>query len=117
MEIFRVNDIPKMKSRPGFIGSFVHGKSMTLAHWVIEKGAPLATHSHEHEQILFVIEGHMHFSEPSHVDVKAGEGIVFPSNEPHGGVAYERSVCVDIFSPPREDFKTMMKISIKGDLL
>lgn len=110
MHHYRINEIEKSKTRPGFIGSFVHGDRMTLAHWVIEKGAPLALHAHENEQILYVIEGHLHFDEPSHTDVKSGEGIVFSPNETHGGTAFERTVCIDIFSPVREDFKKMMQL-------
>lgn len=104
MRHYRIEDEPKSTERAGFTGTFVHSDRMTLAHWVIEKGSPLAIHRHENEQILFVIEGHLHFEEPAHVDVRPGEGIVFAPNEPHGGTAFERTVCIDIFCPVREDF-------------
>ena len=102
---YKIKDIEKFLDRPGFTGTFVHSERMTLAHWIIEKDTSLALHSHEHEQILYVIEGHLRFDSPDgQIDVYPGEGIVFLSNIPHGGIAVERTVCIDVFCPVREDF-------------
>jgi len=110
MKNYKIKDIAKYLDRPGFIGSFVHGERMSLTHWIIEKDTTLALHSHENEQILFVIEGHLRFDFPDGpIDVYPGEGIVFASNEPHGGMAVEKTVGIDIFCPVREDFKKAME--------
>jgi quercetin dioxygenase-like cupin family protein len=110
MENYKIKDISKYLDRPGFTGTFVHGDKMTLVHWIIEKGTQLALHSHENEQILYVIEGCLRFDKPNgQIDVFPGEGIVFPHDEPHGGVAIEKTICIDIFSPVREDFKKAME--------
>jgi quercetin dioxygenase-like cupin family protein len=106
MRNYKIKDIVKYLDRPGFTGSFVHSERMTLSHWIIEKGTTLAVHSHEHEQVLYVIEGHLRFdSGDGQIDVHPGEGMVFPSCEPHGGTAVERTECIDVFCPVREDFK------------
>jgi quercetin dioxygenase-like cupin family protein len=107
---YKIKDIAKFLDRPGFTGTFIHGERMTLSHWVIEKDTSLAMHSHENEQILFVIEGHLRFELPEGtLDVYPGEGMVFPTHEPHGGIAIERTVCIDVFCPVREDFKKAME--------
>ena len=110
MKSYKIKDIPKYLDRPGFTGTFVHGERITFTHWIIEKGTPLALHSHEHEQITYVIEGCLRFDTPDgQIDVLPGEGMVFPSNEPHSGVAIEKTICVDAFCPVREDFKKAME--------
>ena len=110
MKHYRIKDIAKFLDRPGFAGTFVHSERMTLAHWVVDKGGPLALHNHENEQILYVIEGHLRFDSPDGpIDVLPGEGIVFAPDEPHGGTAIERTECIDIFCPAREDFKKIME--------
>lgn len=110
MKNYKINEISKYLDRPGFTGSFVHGERMSLVHWIIEKDTLLALHSHENEQILFVMEGCLRFDSPDgHIDVFPGEGIVFAPDEPHGGIAIERTVCIDTFCPVREDFKKAME--------
>jgi len=110
MKNYKIKDIAKYLDRPGFTGSFVHGERMSLTHWIIEKDTTLAIHNHENEQILFVIEGHLRFdSSDTSIDVYPGEGIVFAPNEPHGGMAVERTVCIDVFCPVRDDFKKAME--------
>jgi len=110
MQNYKIKDIAKFLDRPGFIGTFVHGERMTLSHWVIEKDTALTLHTHENEQILFVVEGHLRLDTPGGtIDVYPGEGIVFASNEPHGGKAVEKTMCIDIFCPVRDDFKKAME--------
>ena len=110
MQPFKIDDIPKFTDRPGFAGSFVHSGHMSLTHWVIQKGAPLARHSHPHEQITYVVAGLLEFDTPQgKVALGPGEGMVFPGGEEHGGVALETSTVVDVFCPCREDFKAAME--------
>ena len=65
-------------------------------------------HSHDNEQITYVISGVLRFwiededSEP--IDVKAGEVLVLPSWVPHKAIALEDTLDVDIFTPPRQDW-------------
>jgi quercetin dioxygenase-like cupin family protein len=67
-------------------------------------GAPL--HQHPHEQVSYVISGRMRFTVDGQTrDVARGESIHIPSNALHTAVALEDSVALDIFSPPREDFR------------
>ncbi|MCL1875792.1 MAG: cupin domain-containing protein [Synergistaceae bacterium] len=110
MKNYKISNISKFLDRPGFTGTFVHGERMSLVHWIIEKDTPLALHSHENEQILFVLEGCLRFDSPvGQIDVFPGEGIVFAPDEPHSGIAVETTVCLDAFCPVREDFIKAME--------
>ena len=79
-----------------------------LTHVYLDKGAVVPMHSHENEQITYVISGVLRFwiededSEP--IDVRAGEVLVLPSWVPHKAIALEDTLDVDIFTPPRQDW-------------
>ena len=81
-----------------------------MAHWAFDKDAVLASHSHPHEQMAYVISGKVRFELESGESkvLEGGDFVVFASNEIHGGVALENSVVLDAFTPAREDFKAEM---------
>ena len=81
---------------------------MMLAQLYLEPGAVVPTHSHENEQITYVLEGRMRFwlgeDESQVVDVAAGEVLTIPSGLRHRVLVLERTVDVDVFCPPRQDW-------------
>lgn len=81
---------------------------MMLARIQIDAGQVIPTHSHENEQITTVIEGSLRFwlgdGDSEVVDIVAGEVLQIPSDIPHKAEALERTVSVDIFCPPRQDW-------------
>jgi quercetin dioxygenase-like cupin family protein len=74
----------------------------------LKKGDEVPQHSHENEQITYILEGALHFWLGPHGDrevtVRAGEVLVIPSNLEHRAVALEETLDVDIFNPPRQDW-------------
>ena len=69
-----------------------------------EKGAKGARHSHPHEQVSRVLEGHMTFflGDTQH-ELFKDDMIVIPGDLEHGVLAHTESTLLDIFSPVRED--------------
>jgi len=110
LKTYKSSEIKKFDKRPGMIGTFVHGEGITLTHWAFYKDAVLASHSHHHEQISYVVSGKVSFeTEGGEARIVEAEGFaVFAPNEIHGGKALEDSVVLDAFSPAREDFKAEM---------
>lgn len=90
-----------------------------LTHVYLDKGAVVPMHSHENEQITYVISGVLRFwiededSEP--IDVRAGEVLVLPSWVPHKAIALEDTLDVDIFTPPRQDWLDGTDAYLRGD--
>ena len=87
------------------------GKRMMLAQVFLDKGAIVPKHSHDNEQLTWVVEGALKFwlgneGEPGYEEriVSAGEGMYIPSNVPHKAEALEDTLDVDVFSPPRQDW-------------
>ena len=81
---------------------------MMLAHVYLEKGCVVPKHSHENEQLTYILEGALHFwigeDGEEELTLHAGEVLVIPSNVPHKAEALEDTLDVDIFSPPRQDW-------------
>ncbi len=86
----------------------ITGERVMLAHVYLKKGAIVPTHSHDNEQLTYILEGALHFwigADGAHeVTVGAGEVLHIPSNLPHKAQAMDDTVDVDIFAPPRQDW-------------
>ena len=85
----------------------ISGEQAMLAQIYLEKGAVVPMHSHENEQITFLLEGVLKFwigEEREEMILHAGEVLHIPSNVPHQAEALEECLDVDVFSPPRQDW-------------
>jgi quercetin dioxygenase-like cupin family protein len=99
MEMERVTDVIHRK--------VISGEKAMLAQIFLEKGAIVPMHSHENEQITFLLEGVLKFwigEEREEIVLSAGEVLHIPSNVPHQAEALEKCLDVDVFSPPRQDW-------------
>lgn len=104
----RWEDMPKERVSETLQRRLITGERMMLAHVYLEKGCIVPKHSHENEQLTYILEGALHFwlgeDESEEVIVRSGEVLVIPSHLPHKAVALEDTLDVDIFSPPRQDW-------------
>ena len=105
---FRWDDMPKEKLNDRLDRRLVTGERMMLAHVYLKKDCLVPRHSHENEQITYVLEGALHFwlgeDEKQEIVVRAGEVLTIPSNLPHKAIALEDTLDVDVFCPPRQDW-------------
>jgi len=71
----------------------------------MQKGWVGALHSHPHEQVAYVISGHLKVTCLGKTfDAWAGDSYVVRGGVEHGAAALEESLVVDIFTPCREDY-------------
>ena len=88
----------------------ITAERMMLAHVYLKKGCIVPKHSHENEQLTYILEGALKFwigeDQKKEVVVRAGEVLVIPSHIPHKAEALEDTLDVDVFSPPRQDWLT-----------
>jgi quercetin dioxygenase-like cupin family protein len=105
---YRWEDVPKEEVSQGIARRLVSGERLMLTHVYLEKGFVVPRHSHENEQLTWILEGVLRFwlgeDESEVVDVAAGEVLHLPSNLPHKAEALEDTLDVDIFAPPRQDW-------------
>ena len=105
---FRWDDMPIEPVKEGLGRRLVTGDRMMLAHIYLDKGAVVPLHSHDNEQLTYVLEGALHFwfgeDESEEIVVRAGEVLHIPSWLPHKALALEDTLDVDVFCPPRQDW-------------
>ena len=105
---YRWDDMPKETLKGGLDRRLISTDRMMLAHVYLEQGTIVPKHEHENEQLTYILEGVLRFwlgeDESEVVDVAAGEVLHIPSHLPHKAEALERTLDVDIFQPPRQDW-------------
>ncbi len=108
VRLFRWDDIPLESVTEQIDRKLITGDRMMIAHVFLKKGSIVPRHSHDNEQITYILKGALHFwigdDESEEVVVKAGEVLHIPSNVPHKAQALEDTLDVDVFSPPRQDW-------------
>ncbi|MGA8288530.1 MAG: cupin domain-containing protein [Acidobacteriaceae bacterium] len=105
LQHIRLQDMPVEHLNPLIDRQFVAGERSMLARIILRKGSIVPQHSHDNEQITYVLEGALKFFiDGRELIVRSGEILVIPSNLPHSAEALEDTVDLDIFCPPREDW-------------
>ncbi len=109
MQLYDWNTMKQETLNPQVARKAIHGANLTIARLEIQKDARVPEHSHVNEQIATVERGALKFFiEGRELVLHAGQSLAIPPNVPHGVVALEDTVVVDVFSPAREDW-------IRGD--
>lgn len=105
---YRWEELPKEMLKPDLGRRLISTERMMLAHVYLDKGCIVPQHSHENEQLTYILEGTLRFwlgeDGSEVVDVAAGEVLHIPSHLPHKAEALEDTLDVDIFCPPRADW-------------
>ena len=105
MKLHHWNEIEREQLGPLTARQVVHSERLTIARIYLKKGAVVARHQHENEQVSCVIEGRLRFDFYSEqVVVAAGEAMQIDSGRPHRVEALEDSLALDLFQPVREDW-------------
>ncbi len=107
---YKWDQIPLEKLKGSLTRRLITGKRMMIAQIRFKKGDDVPRHSHENEQITYILEGALQFALGANgereVIVRAGEVLVIPSHVPHSAKALEDTLDVDVFNPPRQDWLT-----------
>ena len=105
---YRWDNLTAEPLKGGITRRLITSDRMMIAHVYLKKGDDVPHHSHENEQITYILEGALQFWLGEHGErelvVRAGEVLVIPSNLPHRALALENTLDVDIFDPPRQDW-------------
>jgi quercetin dioxygenase-like cupin family protein len=105
MTLANWNSIPAEALNPQMTRKAIHTERLTIAHLRIAAGGSVPMHSHENEQITYVVEGLLVFHSPEgEIRVGAGGVLVIPPNVPHAVDALEDSLAIDSFAPRRQDW-------------
>jgi len=82
-----------------------YNDKLSLVEHRMQKGWVGTMHSHPHEQIVYVVRGHLKVTcQGKTYDVRGGDSFVVRGGLEHGAAAVEDSLVVDVFTPCREDY-------------
>ena len=105
---YRWNDLTAEPMKGTITRRLITSERMMIAHVYLKKGDDVPQHSHENEQITYILEGALQFwlgeKGERELTVRAGEVLVIPSWLPHRALAIEDTLDVDVFNPPRQDW-------------
>ena len=83
----------------------VAGEREMLAQIYLKRGALVPLHSHDSEQMTYILQGALKVMVGGDVlTVREGEVLHVPSGVPHQAEALEDTLELDVFSPIREDW-------------
>lgn len=103
--LHRWDDIPTQHLAPGIDRRFLTGSRVTIARFALTRGAIVPQHSHDHEQVSYVVSGALRFRVAGEETlVRAGEALQIPSWAEHSVEVVEDSEVIDVFSPIRQDW-------------
>lgn len=82
-----------------------YNEKLFLAEHQMAKGWAGRVHSHPHEQIVYVVRGHLRVTCGGKTfDLRTGDSFVVRGGVDHGASALEDSLVIDVFTPCREDY-------------
>ena len=104
---FDPSKIERRELVPGITLRIMWGDKVMMSMVEIAPHAVLPPHTHPHEQAGLVLEGEFEFTIGGETKtLKQGDAYVIPGGVEHGVVGSSGwSLALDIFSPPREDYK------------
>jgi quercetin dioxygenase-like cupin family protein len=105
--ISRHSDACPLEMMSGLVRrTLAEGKSMMICEFTLDPGVEIPGHAHPHEQIGYIASGRVRLTiDGESFDVGPGDTYCALPGVKHGAIALERSVVVDSFSPPREDYR------------
>jgi quercetin dioxygenase-like cupin family protein len=82
-----------------------YNEKLFLAEHEMRKGWVGKVHSHAHDQIVYVVRGHLKVScQGRTFELRTGDTFVVRGGVEHGASALEESLVIDVFTPWREDY-------------
>lgn len=101
------DSVQPVEMLPGVVRRTLNtGERTMLCEVTLARGAVVPAHTHPHEQIGYLARGRLRFRiGDEEWDLAEGDSWLVPPNVPHVVTALEDSVAIDIFSPPREEYR------------
>jgi quercetin dioxygenase-like cupin family protein len=91
---------------PGYLGRYLHSDQITQGRVDIAPGAVIPDHSHPHEQWTLLLSGSFELTVSGTARVlRPGQVLYIAPHERHSARALTACVVLDVFHPPRDDYR------------
>ena len=105
VRVYRWDEIALEKITEMMSQKIVVGEREMLAQIYLKRGALVPMHSHESEQMTYVLQGTLRvLVGGEEITVREGEVLHIPSGTPHQAEALEDTFELDVFSPVRYEW-------------
>ena len=105
VRVHRWDEIALEKITEMISQKIVTGEREMLAQIYLKRGALVPMHSHESEQMTYILQGALKVVvDVEEMTVREGEVLHIPSHTPHQAEALEDTFELDVFSPIRTDW-------------
>jgi quercetin dioxygenase-like cupin family protein len=113
------DEIAATEVTPGSLSRLIAGENLMISFLTMKAGSTFELHSHSQEQIMIVVEGYCdELIENKMYRVEKGDVIYLPANIKHGAFIRDTDcLAIDIFSPPRDDYKRKYREQNRGKVL
>lgn len=107
MYVKRKGETPSMERAPGVqLRVIGDGEKAMLLEVDIEPGAVVSMHEHPHQQTGRLLSGRLKFEIGGEVyELEPGDSWSIPGGVSHEATGIEKCLVVEMFAPPREDFR------------
>lgn len=111
MPFIEFENIPKCELFPDAWSALASGENIMLSFLEMAEGAEVPEHAHPEEQAGMVIVGRLRLRIGDEEKVIGpGQAYIVPPDVAHSGLVLEGPLRVlDIFGPPREDYRALMQ--------
>jgi quercetin dioxygenase-like cupin family protein len=108
-------DVELEQLNPLLDRQMISGDKIMLARVLLKKGSVVPEHSHENEQVTYILDGALKFwIDGKEIVVRTGEVLCIPAHMPHKAEALEDTVDLDVFYPPRQDWLNKTDSYLRG---
>jgi quercetin dioxygenase-like cupin family protein len=105
VRLYRWDEIALEKVTEMISRKIITGEREMVTQIYLKRGAIVPLHSHESEQMTYVLQGGLRFMiNGEEITVREGEVLHIPSWVPHQAEAIDDTFEMDIFSPIRHDW-------------
>ncbi|MDO8615676.1 MAG: cupin domain-containing protein [Dehalococcoidia bacterium] len=107
MPLIAHDSVQPVPMLPGVVRrTMTAGDRMMLIEVRMEAAAVVPMHTHPHEQTGYLVSGRARLQVGDEVrELSPGDCWMIPGGVPHEATALEACVFIDVFSPPREEYR------------
>jgi len=107
VRLYRWDEIALDKVTEMVSRKIIAGERQMIAQGYLKRGALVPLHSHDSEQMTYVLQGALLFVVAGEeISVREGEVLHLPAGVPHQAEALEDTFELDVFSPVRSSWIT-----------
>ncbi len=107
MKFYDLNQLESDEVNPSYLRKAVYGDHLAVGRLEVQKGAVTLPHSHDTEEMIFVLHGAWLFHLPDgSVLVEGNQLLCIPAGVEHSSEVIEDTVAIDICSQNRPDWRS-----------